>query len=120
MKCHHAQDRWGFVLSALCLIHCLALPALISMGYLWSFMLTEHLIIHCVFFVLALVIVYRRVKFLGSSQQRIKALFLVSLSLLFMGILADGLFHLHDLEIVSTIMGSCGLMAGHVYCEFYT
>jgi len=120
MKCQHAQDRWGIVLSALCLIHCLALPALLSMGYLWSFMATDHLVIHSVFFTLAVVIVYRRLKLLSSSQQRLKVLFLVSLSLLFLGILSDGIFHLHDIEIVSTIMGSCGLMAGHLYCEFFT
>lgn len=120
MRCTHSHDRWGFLLSALCLIHCLALPVILSMGYLWASNVAGHLLTHIGFFAFAIVIVYRRLKFLKPSQKRIRSFFILSLSFLLIGLLAEGLFHLHRIELVSTVMGSCGLMVGHLYCEFFS
>lgn len=98
-------DPLGIINSALCIVHCLAMPLLVAIGA--SFL--EHRAVGYVFVVLAGVAVLSAVR--HRNRPLVAALLGVGLALFAVGIVLEGAYH--ELEVL-TYAGSAVLIVGHL------
>lgn len=105
-----SQDAVGIALSGLCLVHCLALPFLISLGPALVWMEDER--IHLALASLALLVSLNAMRRWPSGMRGIalRGLAITGLALLFFGALA-GISELA--ERVVTVIGASGLALSH-------
>lgn len=104
------QDVLGISSATLCLLHCLLLPLLsiLPLG------ITHSIWIDMFFFGIAAVLIFSILK--GNAPFYIKMTLLVSLFLVFNGMLLD--FALHQ-ETYLVPIGGVGIIVGHLLHYFY-
>lgn len=106
----HSQDAIGMALSGLCLVHCLALPFLISLGPALVWMEDER--IHLALAGLALLVSLNAMRSWPGGMRGIalRGLAITGLALLFFGALAE----VSEItERVITVAGAVGLALSH-------
>jgi hypothetical protein len=108
-------DRLGIVASALCFVHCIATPVVLSLSSVWAHYLPSEEGFHRGFAVLvaaigcfAIVTGYRR-------HRRLRVMFLMSagLMLIFSGAYFGDRLPSHISEIAVTMMGSALMITAH-------
>ncbi|SHF80042.1 MerC domain-containing protein [Chryseobacterium vrystaatense] len=98
-------DAVGISAAVLCLIHCIAFPLLmiIPLG------ISHNPYIDLAFLVIGAVVVYRVTRHM--TLRWLKLLFWISISLIFISVLADLIFETH---IPLIYAGAAGLITGHI------
>ncbi len=109
-------DRLGIIASALCFVHCILTPVVLSLSAVWAHYLPSEEGLHRVFAVMvasigcvALIGGYRR-----HRRSRVLYLMSAALSLIFAGAYFGNRLPSHLSEIVVTMMGSSLLISAHV------
>ena len=109
-------DRLGIIASAVCFVHCILTPIVLSLSAVWAHYLPSEERFHRVFAVLvasigcfAVINGYRR-----HRRSRVLVLMSAGLSLIFSGAFLGNHLRSHHSEIVVTMMGSSLLISAHL------
>jgi hypothetical protein len=105
-------DRFGIGVSGICAIHCLALPALISVLPLWPALASAQEWMHPVFITLLAPIVYFAAR-RGHFEFKITAILISGLMLVIAGWLIGHYWLGFWVETTMTLAGSIILITGH-------
>ncbi|WP_426478678.1 MerC domain-containing protein [Chryseobacterium sp. CBSDS_008] len=98
-------DAVGISAAVLCLIHCIVFPLLliVPLG------IAHDPYIDLAFLCMGAIVVFRVTK--KMENRRLKLLFWISVSLIFISVLTDLLFEIHSPLIY---LGAAGLITGHI------
>jgi uncharacterized membrane protein YfcA len=108
-------DRVGIVASALCFVHCVATPIVLSLSAVSSHFLPSEEHTHRVLAVFVTIIGAVAIGFGYKRHKRKRVLALASLGLIliFSGAYFGDLLPSHASEVVVTLAGSCCMIAAH-------
>lgn len=109
----HRLDRWAIVISGLCVVHCLAIPAtLVLLPALTAELTADQTITHWLLLAVALPI---SLLALGNGFRHTASTATLAIGLLGLTLLALGVSHWlgHETEIPLTIAGGLLLIAAH-------
>jgi uncharacterized membrane protein YfcA len=108
-------DRVGIVASALCFVHCIATPIVLSFSAVSSHFLPSEEHTHRVLAVFVTIIGAAAIGFGYRRHKRKRVLALASLGLIliFFGAYFGDLLPSHASEVVVTLAGSCCMIAAH-------
>jgi hypothetical protein len=105
-------DRFGIGVSGICAIHCLALPAVVSLLPLWPVVISVQEWLHPFFIALLVPIVYFAAR-RGHFELKITSILITGLILVTAGWLVGHLWLGFWFETTFTFMGSLILISGH-------
>lgn len=110
------SDQLGVIASALCLIHCILTPVVLSFSAVWAHYLPSEEKVHRVLAVLiagigcfAILGGYRR-----HRRSRVLFMMFTGLSLIFAGAYLGDRLPSHLAEVATTLAGSCLMIAAHL------
>jgi carbon starvation protein CstA len=113
--CAEHGDRVGIVASALCFVHCVATPVVLSLSAVSSHFLPSEEHTHRVFAVFVTIVGALAIGFgfRRHRRKRVLAAALLGLLLIFSGAYFGDLLPSHACEVAITLAGSCCMIFAH-------
>lgn len=114
MHRHGVWDKLGIAASFACLVHCLAMPVLIPL--LPMLLVVPHTDIHSLLLVPVILLTGLGIVpgYLHHRARWVLFTALAGVALCSIAILAEALFHVHDLDMPLTVSGGVLLISAHI------